>query len=278
MTDANPISPPFRNIKLVLAYDGTNYHGWQEQRGVPTVQQELEKAASRILGHPLAVHGAGRTDAGVHAAGQVANFRTPNFSIPLTNFRRALNSKLPDDIAVRSANEVPAEFHASISAIGKTYCYRIFRRPLKDVLLSRVTCHYWRPLDVEVMRRAGVRLLGKHDFRAFAYSAEQRENTVRTITGCQIEETPEELRISVSGTGFLYKMVRNIAGTLIEIGRGRWDDRRIDVILASRDRSYAGPTAPALGLCMMHVQYPPNAITLPPSQRPEVDSTGEALP
>jgi tRNA pseudouridine38-40 synthase len=250
-------TPPFRNLKLVVAYDGTDFHGWQQQQaGVRTVQEELEKAAMRVLGHPLAVHGAGRTDAGVHAAGQVANFRTTSFSIPLSNFRRALNSKLPPDIAVVSANEVPAEFHASISAIGKTYRYRVFRRPLKDVVLGRFTYHYWRELDVEAMRRAGARLLGEHDFRAFAYSAEQRENTVRTLTGCQVEETGDELHVSVSGTGFLYKMVRNIVGTLMEIGRGRWDDRQIDVILDSRNRNYAGPTAPALGLCLMHVQYP----------------------
>jgi tRNA pseudouridine38-40 synthase len=255
---SEPATPerPFRNIKLVIAYDGTNYHGWQEQLGVPTVQGELEKAVVRIIGHPVSVHGAGRTDAGVHAAGQVANFRTTNFSIPLPNFRRALNSKLPPDIAAVSANEVSAEFHASISAVGKMYRYRIFRKPLKDVVRGRFTCHYWRELDVDAMRRAGARLLGEHDFRAFAYSAEKRENTVRTVTACQVEEADGELHITVCGTGFLYKMVRNIVGTLLEVGRGRWDDRQIDLILDSRNRNYAGPTAPALGLWLMHVEYP----------------------
>lgn len=260
---------PIRNIKLVVAYDGTAYHGWQRQKDVPTVQEELEHAIVRIMRHPLAVHGAGRTDAGVHAAGQVANFRTPNFSIPILNFRRALNSKLPPDIAIVSANQVPHDFHASISACGKTYRYRIYRRPIKDVARGRYSYHYWRELDVPRMRLAAQRLLGEHDFRGFAFAAEKRENTVRTLTGCQLEETGEELHVYVSGTGFLYKMVRNIVGTLMEIGRGRWDERQIDVVLDSRDRQYAGPTAPAPGLSLMHVKYPPQFDALDPSPTDE---------
>ncbi len=247
-----------RNIKLVVAYDGTRYHGWQRQAdGVLTVQGCMEAAAGRILGHPVNIAGAGRTDAGVHATGQVANLHTSNLSIPTLNFRRALNSALPADIAAVSAEEAPPAFHASGSAVAKTYRYRICRRPLKSVMQASHVYHFWPELDAGRMAAAGARLLGEHDFRGFAFAAERRKNSVRTITGCQVSEPDEELHVAVTGDGFLYKMVRNIVGTLIEIGRGRWRPDRIDEILQSRDRGLAGPTAPASGLCLVHVEYPP---------------------
>ena len=256
-----------RNIKLVIAYNGTGYHGWQRQAaGLPTVQECVEASAGRVLGHPATVSGAGRTDAGVHAVGQVANLHTTNRSIPVTNFRRALNSKLPDDIVAVSAAEALADFHASRSAVSKTYRYRIYLRPLKPIMFADQVWHYWRGLSAERMAEGAARLVGEHDFRGLAYAAETRENTVRTIIHCQVSREDDEIVVQVTGSGFLYKMVRNLVGTLVEIGRGRWQADRIDKILASRDRAYAGPTAPAGGLCLMSVQYG------------REDTTGPAMP
>ncbi len=245
-----------RNIKLVIAYNGAAYHGWQRQaEGIDTVQHRVEQAALRVVGHPLCVFGAGRTDAGVHADGQVANFYTTNFAVPLEGLRRAMNSRLPGDIAIRSAAEVPDEFHASRSASGKTYRYRIHVAPTRPVMLCDQVYHYWRPLEVRVMRDAAAMLTGTHDFRGLATSSDQRENTVRTIFGCEVAEVGPEIRVTVRGDGFLYNMVRNIVGTLVEIGRGRWNPAQIDHILATCDRANAGPTAPPQGLTLACVHY-----------------------
>jgi tRNA pseudouridine38-40 synthase len=269
-----------RNIKLVIAYDGAGYHGWQRQAPpFASVQETIEQAAVRVMRHPLTVHGAGRTDAGVHAAGQVGNFRTDNVSIPTDKIRLALNAKLPPDIAILSCAEAPMAFHASISACGKTYRYRIYRGAARNVMLARQVWRYERPLEPEPMRQAARGLLGTHDFRGFAFSAEDRENTVRTITGCCISEQDDELHITITGTGFLYKMVRNIVGTLVEIGRGHWRPDRVETVLATRDRQYAGPTAPACGLCLMSVQYPPRAFLSQPSTEgsPRIARIGHGL-
>jgi tRNA pseudouridine38-40 synthase len=248
--------PPRRNIKLVVAYNGAAYHGWQRQaEGFDTVQQRLEETIGRVMGHPVTVCGAGRTDAGVHAAGQVANFHTTNLAIPVVGLRRAVNSRLPRDIVIRSAGAVAEGFHASRSARGKTYQYRICVCPVRPVERCGQVYHYWRPLDVEAMRRSAGRLLGEHDFRGFASSVEQRMNTVRVIRRCEVAEIGDEIHVTVQGNGFLYNMVRNIVGTLIEIGRGHWEPRRIDLILSSRDRADAGPTAPPDGLSLLCVHY-----------------------
>lgn len=249
---------PKRNVKLVIAYNGSAYHGWQRQAGgIDTVQQRVEEAAGGVVGHPVDVSGAGRTDAGVHAAGQVANFHTDNLSIPLRGLRRAMNSRLPRDIAIRSAEQVAEDFHASLSAVAKTYLYRVYVAPARPVELCGQVWHYWRSLDAERMRAGSVRLIGEHDFQGLATSDETRENTVRTIYRCEVAQTDSEIIISVTGNGFLYNMVRNIVGTLVEIGRGRWETGQIDRILASRDRRDAGPTAPPDGLYLMSVEYPP---------------------
>ena len=177
--------PPRRNIKLVIAYNGAAYHGWQRQaEGFDTIQEQMEKAVGRIVGHPVIVCGTSRTDAGVHAEGQAANFFTTNFSIPLRGLRRALNSALPADIAVLSAREMPERFQASRCATGKTYRYRIRVAPTRNVMLHQQVYHYWRGLDVAAMRQAAQRLVGTHDFRGLATSLEQRENTVRTLYRC----------------------------------------------------------------------------------------------
>jgi len=249
-------APPSRNIKLVIAYDGSAYHGWQRQAdGIDTVQQRVEEAATAVLRHPVTVHGAGRTDAGVHAAGQVANLHTTNAAVPLAGLRRAMNSRLPADIALRSAAQVPADFHASLSATGKTYQYRLHVAPVRPVLLARQVYHYWRPLDVAAMRRAARRLVGRHDFAGFAAAADPRQDTVRTIRRCQVAQRGPETLITVRGDGFLYNMVRIVVGTLVEIGRGRWGPQRIDRVLATRDRRDAGPTAPPEGLTLLCVHY-----------------------
>jgi tRNA pseudouridine38-40 synthase len=244
-----------RNIKLVIAYNGASYHGWQRQADVATVQQCVEEAAVAVVGHPVSVVGASRTDAGVHAQGQAANFRTANAGIPLRGLRRAMNSRLPRDIAVRSAVEVPRDFHASRSAVGKTYRYRVYVGPQRPAALAGQVYHFWRALDVAAMRGAARRLWGTHDFVGFATSAEDRETTVRTVFRCEVAERGAEVHVTVRGDGFLYNMVRNIAGTLIEIGRGRWGGERIDEIIAAGDRRLAGPTAPPDGLYLVCVHY-----------------------
>ena len=250
--------PARRNVKLVVAYNGAAYHGWQRQAdGLPTIQQCVEEAASRVLGEPITVFGAGRTDAGVHAEGQVANFYTSNPAIPLRGLRRAMNSALPRDIAVRSAAEAPDDFHASRSAAGKTYRYRIFVAPDRPVALAGQVYHFYRPLDVETMRRAAAKLLGRHDFLGFATSAEQREDTVRTLFRCEVAEAGKEVHVTCQGDGFLYHMVRNIVGTLIEVGRGRFGPEQVNKVLETRDRSHAGPTAPPDGLYLVCVHYSP---------------------
>jgi len=260
MTD----SPPRRNIKLVVAYNGAAYHGWQRQaEGIDTVQARIEDAAGAVLRHKVVVLGAGRTDAGVHAAGQVANFYTSNLAVPLRGLRRAMNSRLPADVAVVSAAPVPEGFHASRSAVGKTYRYRIYVPPARPPALAAQVYHCWRPLDVEVMRAAALRLLGRHDFVGFATSADQRDNTVRTVFRCDVAEAGTEVLVTVQGDGFLYNMVRNIVGTLIEIGRGRWGPERIDRVLATRDRREAGPTAPPDGLYLVCVHYRSEDLLVP---------------
>jgi tRNA pseudouridine38-40 synthase len=251
-------SPVKRNIKLVIAYNGAAYHGWQRQvEGVDTIQQRIEEAAARVVGHPVTVIGAGRTDAGVHAEGQVANFYTSNLGIPLEGLRRAMNSRLPGDIAIRSASDVPEDFHSSRCASSKTYRYRIYVAPVRAVTLYKQVYHFWRTLDAKRMRDAGLRLVGEHDFRGFATSAEDRETTIRRIFRCEVSEMGPEIHVTVTGDGFLYNMVRNIVGTLIEISRGRWEPDHIDLILTSCDRRDAGPTAPPGGLTLLCVQYPP---------------------
>jgi len=254
---AAPVTlPPRRNIRLVIAYNGAAYHGWQRQaRGFDTIQQRIEDAAVRVVGHRVTIFGAGRTDAGVHAQGQVANFYTTNFSVPIVGLRKALNSRLPHDICINSASEADEKFQSSRSALGKTYHYRIHVAPQRQVDLNNLVYHYWRPLDPQLMRDAARRLIGTHDFRGFATSAEVRENTVRTIFRCDVSEQGQEIHVTVQGNGFLYNMVRNIVGTLIEIGRGKLQADQIDKAIASRNRTDAGPTAPPDGLSLQCVHY-----------------------
>ena len=255
-----------RNIKLLIAYDGTDFHGWQRQPGLRTVQSEIEDAARRIVRHPVTIRGSGRTDAGVHARGQVANFVT-TCNIPVHNLYLALGSRLPAEISLREASEAHPGFVASSSALSKLYRYSLYnskKRPV-DRLRQRYCYHCWHELDVERMRAAASHFLGEMDFSAMASAGCLRQSMVRTVLRCDVHRHLSELRVEVEGTGFLYKQVRNMVGTLIEIGRGHWPVEKVPEILASRQRRQAGPTAPAQGLCLEWVRYPAHLLK-PPGQ------------
>ncbi|NBB96457.1 MAG: tRNA pseudouridine(38-40) synthase TruA [Planctomycetes bacterium] len=250
---------PPRNLKLVIAYNGQAYHGWQRQAaGIDTVQERIEAVATRILGHSLTAHGAGRTDAGVHAEGQVASIPTTNTRVPCKGMRRAMNARLPADITVRSVTDVDPDFQASLSSVGKTYRYCIHAGPQRPAERAGQVWHYGRPLDIERMQEAATRIVGEHDFAGFATSGDARLTTVRTVYRCAVSEDGPLIHITVQGSGFLYNMVRNIVGTLVEIARGHWGPERVDAILAAADRALAGPTAPPEGLSMICVHYDPN--------------------
>ena len=247
-----------RNLKLIIAYDGTDLHGWQRQPDVRTVQEDVEQVARRVLREPIAVVGASRTDAGVHARGQVAHIRTATH-IPAENLRRAIAHRLPRDIALVHLDDVPLSFHATRSARGKLYRYSIHaaaRRPVEQ-LDSRTHWHMWFPLDLKRMRAAARLLVGTHDFAGFATAGCVRRTTVRTIFRIDVTRRYGSVQFAVSGDGFLYNQVRNIVGTLVEIGRGHWPPERVREVLDQCDRRLAGPTAPAHGLCLEWVRYPP---------------------
>ena len=261
-----------RNIRIILSYDGTDFSGWQSQPDRPTIQGYLEAALERILNEPHQLYGSGRTDAGVHASGQVANFRTSS-SIPPRNLAKALNDLLPPTVRVRAAQEVAEDFHARYAARSKTYRYRILQTPVSSAFLGRFVWHYPYKLNRHDMAEAARLIEGEHDFTSFAASpgGEETEGTdtivdqrtkespskVRTIFSSRIVWRPRMSLISyeVRGSGFLHHMVRNLVGTLVEIGRGKLTPRDVLRILEAGDRRLAGPTAPAQGLCLMKVEY-----------------------
>ncbi|HEX9109733.1 MAG TPA: tRNA pseudouridine(38-40) synthase TruA [Longimicrobiales bacterium] len=245
-----------RNLKLILAYEGGAFHGWQRQAGVRTVQEELENVLRRLLRHPLSVHGASRTDAGVHARGQVASVLTTS-SIPLENIRRAVSHHLPQDIALVQVTEATTGFHPARDARGKLYRYRIYNSPRRpaEALCTPYVWHVWYALDLAALQRAATLLTGTHDFAGFASQGSPRATTVRTIRRVEVQRRGAEVQIDVEGDGFLYNQVRNMVGTLGEIGRGHWPAERISEVLATCDRRRAGPTAPAQGLCLEWVRY-----------------------
>ncbi len=246
---------PVRTIRLTLEYDGSGYHGWQRQPNGLTVQEVVEKALATILGQEVRVHGSGRTDAGVHALGQVAHFRTAA-TLPLAAFCEGLNSLLPRDIAVLEAQEAPPDFHARYTARAKTYEYRILNRP-QDRQVQRHFC-WWlsRPLDLHRLQTAAADLLGEHDFAAFQASGSDVKTTVRRVLEASWEAREGGWRIfRITADGFLRGMVRSLVGTLVEIGWGKRPVDDLARILASRDRRQAGPTAPAAGLYLVTVIY-----------------------
>jgi tRNA pseudouridine38-40 synthase len=248
------MSPKMRTIKLTIEYDGTAYAGWQVQPNGTSIQELMQGAIAAITGEAeVAVIGSGRTDAGVHAAGQVAHFKTET-AIPAANLVHALNTQLPDDIAVIDAEDAPDDFHARYSAHSKTYRYTILNRPVRSPLARRRSYHIRSPLDLSAMRAAASLILGEHDFAAFQ-SKPNGKPSVRTVSRLELIEEAPFIHIEISANGFLYNMVRAIVGTLVEVGLGRRDAESVAALIASRDRSAAGPTAPPQGLCLMRVEY-----------------------
>ena len=251
--------------KLTLAYDGTDYSGWQMQPGRATIQNELAAAIARVTQEVVMPQGSGRTDAGVHALAQVASFALAA-PIPAENFKRALNQTLPAAIRVLSAEVAPPGFHARHSALRKTYEYRVFTGEMCSPLVARYVAVEKRPLDLEKMRAAASHVIGEHDFTSFAATEPdlaQRENgepappqRVRTIFHSYWQRADDCLIYSVTGSGFLHHMVRNLVGTFVDVGRGRTSAEAMPRILATRNRRAAGPTAPASGLFLRSVEYP----------------------
>jgi len=241
-------------IALRVAYDGTRYAGWQVQPELPTVQGALQEALCVLEKRAVTVHGAGRTDAGVHALGQVASFRTDS-SIPADGYLKGLNSHLPHDIAIQEVREMDAGFHARFSARGKHYRYAVWNHPVRHPLETRTAWHVRRRLDVDSMNRAASYLVGKHDFEAFRSAACDREHAVRTLSRVEARRQGDHVFLHLEGTAFLRHMVRIVAGTLVAVGLGKRPPDWVAEVRDARDRRKAGVTAPSRGLCLLHVYY-----------------------
>jgi tRNA pseudouridine38-40 synthase len=276
-----------RNLRFTLAYDGTAYAGWQVQPDRPTVQGELQQAFFRLTGERAGANAAGRTDAGVHALGQVANIRT-KARLPTDRLLLGLQHHLPDDIAVREVADMPADFHATLSAKRKTYRYVLHPSRVRDPFTRRYAWRLSRPLDAAAMAEAAGHLIGRHDFRCFETQGSPRADTVRTLFDVRVarcgpwspmspDAVPKEASdgpfvvIEVTGDGFLYNMVRAITGTLVEVGQGKRTPDSLAALLAAGRRAHAGQTAPPQGLFLVRVGYGEN-----PEDRTQ--KTGEAIP
>lgn len=243
------------NYKLTIQYDGGRYDGWQRQGNTDnTIQGKLEGVLSRLAGEAVEVHGAGRTDAGVHAEGQVASVKLPG-SRPAGEVMDYLNRYLPEDIAVIGAEEMEDRFHARLSAVGKVYRYRLRMGNVPHVFARKYQYRVEGPLDISAMERAAARLTGTHDFRAFCANKRYKKSTVRTIRSIDLEVDGADVTLTFRGDGFLYNMVRILTGTLLEVGQGVRQPEEMDAILTSLDRARAGKTAPAQGLCLVEVEY-----------------------
>jgi tRNA pseudouridine38-40 synthase len=245
---------PARWLKLTVAYDGTAYSGWQMQPTLPTVQAAIETAWHEITREQLRVTAAGRTDAGVHALGQVVGLTTES-TLSTADLHRGLNAVLPEDVAVVSVEEAPENFHATYDAHRKTYRYQIHNGRTPDVFNRRFVWHYPQPLDSERMHAAAQALVGKHDFASFESAGSERPDTVRTLFALDVTRTGDRITVEVTGDGFLYNMVRAIVGTLIEVGKGSRDATWPGEVLAQCDRRTAGQTAPPQGLFLVRVEY-----------------------
>lgn len=243
-----------KNIKLTIEYDGTNYCGWQKQKSGRTVQETIEKAISKIVKEEVSINGSSRTDSGVHAKGMVANFIT-NSSVPPERFREAINTKLPDDIAIIKSEEVNEDFHARYSSKGKTYCYTLINREEKCALYRNYAYHVKDKLNVELMEKACQYFIGKHDFTAFKTSGSSVKTSIRTVKDLHIEKDGEIIKIYVTADGFLYNMVRIIVGTLIEVGTYRINYEDLESIINSGRREEAGFCVPPNGLVLEKVYY-----------------------
>jgi tRNA pseudouridine38-40 synthase len=242
--------------KIVVQYDGTSYHGWQVQRGVPTIQLRIEQVLGRILACPTRVHGAGRTDAGVHAAGQVAHFLA-DWNYSTADLQKACNALLPQDIAITSLEPTDDDFHARFAAKSKTYVYTILSQPLRSPLMRLYAWHIPQQLVTHDMNRAAEYLTGSHDFSAFGSPTDGSASTIREILEARWDPGSPEgiLQFTIQGTGFLRYMVRCIVGTLLLVGRGKISHSEFASILDSRERCRSGPTAPPHGLCLHSIDY-----------------------
>lgn len=246
-----------KNIKLKVAYDGTNYFGFQEQKGsdLPTIQEELEKCLSTLAKKEITIIASGRTDSGVHAKGQIVNFRIKSWPIPLDKTPLAINSLLPKDIIVTEAREVSFDFHARFSAKSKTYLYRIYNSKIADPFEHRYTYLVPQRLNIEAMQKGANFLIGEHNFKAFRAVGTPVKSTIRTIYEIKIKTNDPLIEISITGNGFLYNMVRIIVGTLLKVGVGKMEPEYLETILASQKRELGGPTIPPQGLYLMTVDY-----------------------
>ncbi len=249
-----PTIPTMRNLKLVLAYDGTDFHGWQRQPDQRSVQQVLEEAIGQLTGVVPSTNASGRTDAGVHALGQVVHFLTPSRHPPEV-FVRALNALLPRDVRILSAEEKPQSFHATLDARSKRYRYVIDNGRIADPFQLRYAWHVYQPLDVDAMNRAARALKGRHDFHSFETHWPNRGSSVRTIYDIVVHRQADRVTLEVEADGFLYNMVRAITGTLVLVGYGRRPESWVAEVVAAENRAEAGPTAPPQGLYLLHVRY-----------------------
>ena len=243
-----------RNIKLIISYDGTEFSGWQRQPNLRTVQQDLEEAIGRLTGTVPTTNASGRTDAGVHALGQVVHFLTASRHEPAV-FVRALNAILPADIRVKAASEQPQAFHSTFDARTKLYRYVIDNGPIADPFQLRYAHHVHHPLDAAAMHRAGQSIRGRHDFHSFETNWPNRTSSVRTVTHLAVSRMGDFVWVDAEADGFLYNMVRTIAGTLMMVGLGRWPESKVAEVIAAEDRAVAGPTAPPQGLFLVRVRY-----------------------
>lgn len=243
-----------RNIKLTIRYDGTGYSGWQSQKNGRAIQDVIQDAIRKITGEHSHLTGSGRTDAGVHALAQVANFKTRS-NIPLKNLQMALNTELPKDIVIYHAEEVDLKFDAQRSARSKLYRYVIMNSNFLDPFLRRYAAKCFYLLDIKRMRRSAKYLVGRHDFRSFQAVGGGEKNSIRKVKHITIEKDGDLIYIDIEANGFLYNMVRNIAGTLVEVGRGKFSVESVKEILREKDRRCSGPTMPAKGLRLIRVIY-----------------------
>jgi tRNA pseudouridine38-40 synthase len=242
-------------VRLTVEYDGTNFSGFQFQPTLRTIAGELERILSRIFDEPIKITCAGRTDAGVHATGQVVSFATTRDGFPFDCLAIALNSALPSDLTIRGATLVDDDFSARFSAIERTYIYAILNHREPSALLARYAYHVWHTVDLDRAGDAAALLIGTHDFRSFCATLPENGNTVRTVHALTIQKTGDMIRLKITADGFLHKMVRTIVGTLLECGTGRRDPESFQEILAAKDRTHAGLTAPSHGLCLAGVRY-----------------------
>lgn len=246
-------------VKLIVAYDGTNYNGYQSQVNGTAVQDVLEKAIADLFGRQIRTLGASRTDTGVHAAGNVAVFDVDS-PIEPSRIAFALNARLPQDIRILDSEKVPDDFHPRFQRTVKTYEYHILNRKFPDPLRRNTELHYYYALDADAMDEAARMLMGEHDFASFAAAGYSSKTTVREIYDAHVTREGDRVTFTITGTGFLYNMVRILAGTLIEIGAGKYAPEHMRTVLDARNRKAAGPTAPAKGLVLLKIQYPDSEV------------------